>query len=464
MLFQTGLGVSIEKECLSVVYLKASFREVKLEAHAVYQLPADKALEERLTVARNMIREFLEKNHILSTDIYLSVPRDLAVLRYIELPLAVKENLRETLGYEMEKYVPFSADDVYFDCRIISEDREAGTLKMLLVAAAKDAVGPYTGLCQDLGTGISGIEISSTALTGYFSHGTVTGQAGSAAILYMAGGRIELNLVRNNLLLYSRYVEAGGDMSDLSAVVRHELELLHEDLNNEEEKPPVIFCGPPVDETFFTDPDGESLFEIQRLNFPDGRISSHELIPAYGCALKAIQKTPMNINLLPVGLRKKPSRAGYYAMLILGGLLILSLLSWGGGMIVRERLTLERLDTRIGQLSAQVAGVGEMRAQCNELEKQIDYLINLGGNRIPVLDVLRELSDIIPQSAWINSFYVSGDDVRIEGYAELASELIPLLEGSPLFGDVAFVSTITKTKDGKEKFRIGLKVKGGESR
>jgi len=171
----------------------------------------------------------------------------------------------------------------------------------------------------------------------------------------------------------------------------------------------------------------------------------------------------MDINLLPVGVRKKPGKTGYYAMLILGGLLVLSLLSWGGGVIVKARLDLERLDTKIGQLSAKVAGVGEMRAKYDKLEGQIDYLNNLGRTRVPVLNVLRDLSDIIPQSAWVNSFSVSGDDIKIEGYAESAAELIPLLEESPLFGDVAFVSTITKTKDGKERFRIGLKIRRGGS-
>ncbi|MEA3486622.1 MAG: PilN domain-containing protein [Thermodesulfobacteriota bacterium] len=463
MLFQTGLGVSIETGFLSVAYLKASFREIKLEAQAVYQLPAEKTLEERLTVARSMIRTFLEKNNILSTDIYLSVPRDLAVLRYVELPLAVKENLRETLGYEMEKYTPFSSDDVYFDCQIISEDREAGTLKALLVVVAKDAIGPYVDLCEDLGTGISGIEISSTALAGYFPRGGAVAHAGSLAVLYMAGGRMEINLVRNNLLLYSRHVAVEEDGSDLSAVVRQELELLGEGLDDGEEKLPVTFCGPRVDDNLFTRPGGENLFEIRRLDFPDGLVPSHELMPAYGCALKAIQKTPMDINLLPVGLRKKPGRAGYYAMLILGGLLVLFLLSWGGGVIVKARLDLERLDAKIVQLSAKVAGVGEMRARCDKLEGQIDYLSNLGGNRVPVLNVMRDLSYIIPQNAWVNRFSVSGDDVKIEGYAESASELIPLLEESPLFGDVAFVSTITKTRDGKERFRIGLKIKRGGS-
>jgi len=37
--------------------------------------------------------------------------------------------------------------------------------------------------------------------------------------------------------------------------------------------------------------------------------------------------------------------------------------------------------------------------------------------------------------------------------------LIPLLAASPLLKDVAFLSPITKGKDGKEKFRIGFKIR-----
>jgi len=187
VLFQTGLGISIETGFLSVVYLKASLREVQLEARAVHDLPAEKTLEERLVVARAMILSFLEDNHILSTDIYLSIPRNLALLRYVDLPLAVKENLHETLGYEMEKYTPFSADDVYFDCRIISEDREAGTLRALLVAAERDAIGPYIRLCEGLGMGVSGMEISSTALAGYFSHSGTFAHGGPSAVFIHDG-------------------------------------------------------------------------------------------------------------------------------------------------------------------------------------------------------------------------------------------------------------------------------------
>ena len=130
---------------------------------------------------------------------------------------------------------------------------------------------------------------------------------------------------------------------------------------------------------------------------------------------------------------------------------------------MHKRLELDRLNIKIEQLSARVAHVEKIRARCIVLEEQIAYLNSLGDKRVPVLDILRDLSDIIPESAWVNRLSVSGKDVKIEGYADAASDLIPLLEESPIFDAVGFVSAITKTRDGKERFRIGLKTRQGGS-
>jgi Tfp pilus assembly protein PilN len=76
-----------------------------------------------------------------------------------------------------------------------------------------------------------------------------------------------------------------------------------------------------------------------------------------------------------------------------------------------------------------------------------------------VLDVMRELTEQIPESAWLREFRLSGDAVTLTGQADSASALIPLLEESPLFTDVKFLTTIRKDRDGKEVFRIGLTLK-----
>ena len=194
-------------------------------------------------------------------------------------------------------------------------------------------------------------------------------------------------------------------------------------------------------------------------SFPRTGIPSDVLAPAYGLALKGIQKVPMDINLLPVGLRKKVSKIGYYTMFVLAGLFILSILAWGGSNILHQKRVSDKLDSEIKQLSAEVASINRTQAKLKELENKIDAINTLRQRHVPALSILRDLSKEIPEGAWLDRLTFTDKGGEIEGYADSASALIPLLAASPLLKDVAFLSPITKGKDGKEKFRIGFKIR-----
>jgi general secretion pathway protein L len=131
---------------------------------------------------------------------------------------------------------------------------------------------------------------------------------------------------------------------------------------------------------------------------------------------------------------------------------------WGGGVWMRKQQTQELLDTEISRLSSQVVGIETIEDNVNKLKAQIDYLDSLRQANLKPLNALQELSRIIPTTAWINNFHLSEDELKIDGYAASSSELVPKLDASPLFADVAFLSAITKGRNGKERFRIGLRV------
>jgi len=457
LFFQAGVGINIESDRLSIAYLKASLKGLRLAAHAVYPLEKEDPVREKTEAIRKFVGEFLMKNRILSADIFLGIPRDLTILRYIELPIAVKENLRGTLRYEMEKYVPLSVEEIYFDCQIIEEDKEAGKLKILLIAVKKELIDPYIDLANHLGAGISGIEINSTAIANYLSYKPDTPNGDTFAIVCLGNEYLELNLVREKFLNYSRCMEIDEKEVGPHSLILRELRLLRKALGQEQGPLEVVFCGT----------DADSVIELIRESEDTGLcpvklsgtgIPSDILAPAYGLALKGIQKLPTDINLLPVNLRKKAGRIGYYAMFVLSGLLILSILAWGGGGILHRKLVMNRLDSEIKRLGSEVAAVDRLQAGLKELEDRIDYVNALRRSREPVLNILRDLSREIPESAWVSRITFSDKGVEIDGYAASASDLISLLEAAPLFKDVAFLSPITKGKDGKEKFRIGFKV------
>ncbi len=55
-------------------------------------------------------------------EVVLKMPRDKVLRRLVDLPAAAAENLREVLGFEMDRHTPFNADEVYFDYRPRPQD------------------------------------------------------------------------------------------------------------------------------------------------------------------------------------------------------------------------------------------------------------------------------------------------------------------------------------------------------
>jgi Tfp pilus assembly protein PilN len=456
LLFQTSLGIDIQEDSLSMAYLKASFRGVRLTAHAVYPLEKGQSRQEKMDQIRGLTRLFLGKNRIASAGIFLGIPRYLTVLRYVELPVTVKENLRASLGYEMEKYVPFSVDKVYFDYQVIAQDKETGSIKVLLVLAKKESIEPYLALAKELGAGISGIEISSTAMANYFSYQSDTGDGNSYAIAYLNNNDLEIDFFVKYLLHYSKYVKIGDECDRLYSLILQELKTIREEVG--QSRLETVLCGPGVDGELLEQLREEEGLEVRPVDLSRTGIPSSALIPAYSLALKGIHKMRTDINLLPEEFRRRPSKFAYYTMFVLSGLLILSVLTWGGSNILLQQLHLGRLNSELDRMRSELASIDKINARCKEVEVRIDYLSSLNGSRPEVLKTIQKLTESIPKTAWIRRLAFSGKGMEIEGWGDSASELIPTLESSPFFEDVAFLSSVTRDHAGKERFRIGFKL------
>ena len=170
MLFKSGIGIDIENHRVSVACLKGSFKGIQQVAESSYPLDEGKPLSERMQDAAGFINGFIRQHRIPSIALFIGIPGHLCVHREIEFPLAVKENLRATLTYEMEKYVPLAVEDIYFDCQIVSEDKDNDRLKVMIAVVKKEDLEPYLRLSELLECGVSGIEAAPAALSNYFLH------------------------------------------------------------------------------------------------------------------------------------------------------------------------------------------------------------------------------------------------------------------------------------------------------
>ena len=79
-----------------------------------------------------LIRKFYRET---KTKLEVWLPADNALTCRVQLPAATEENLREVLGFEMERLTPFKADDVYYDGRVVGRDPQARQLDVELRVA-----------------------------------------------------------------------------------------------------------------------------------------------------------------------------------------------------------------------------------------------------------------------------------------------------------------------------------------
>jgi Tfp pilus assembly protein PilN len=461
LLFQSGLGIFIHESGLSIVYLKSSFKTTKVENQADYSLDSNKPFKERMLICADLIHDFIKSNNVESSDIFLGIPRESVILRDIEFPVAVKENLRSTLEYKIENYVPLKVENVYFDYQIIEEDKQHNRLKILLVVVQKDLLDTYFRFKDRFGIGLTGISIDSTAYVNFFTYHPSTSQEFNYVFVYETGRKnnqkLHLGVVLNKVLQYSRSVSVSLE-NDIDTILSKELRPVKEFFANYPDTVKLFYMSDSDDNIFFPHLEAREEFQIQIPDPAMAEIANPSMIPAMGLALEGVKKVPMQINLLPAILRKRPSRKVFYIMFALIGLFFISGLIWGGSKIMRQSIVLSQLNSETERLAAEIKNIDDIRDNIKNLETRIEYLDSLWRMRVPLVEVLKEVTERIPETAWLQDLNYDEKGVQIYGYADSASELISLLEASPLFSDVVFLATITRGQDGKERFRIGFKI------
>lgn len=459
MLFQDGIGLAIEESRVSAVHLKSSLKGAQVKAWAVWPVEPALPLRQKTEHLARRLKAFLGSGDLSGAGVYVGISQEKILLKEIALPLAARENIAETIRYELDRYLPLPEEDLYLDFQIIGEDRDAGRLQVLLAAVKKVDLAACMDLAAAAGIGVSGIApVAAGILDGL---GGAKGLLPDAPFALVICDQADMEIVANarRLLQAVRVLPADGGPEERSARIHHSIKALQRNRVPADQPLKLLCGGAALDEKFTEALHGaDPALGWERIEAEQLPVANWDVLGAYGLALQAFGPLPVQLNLLPPEMRKRPSRAGRYLMAGLAALAALSALGWIGSAFVHQRLVDGRLDAEIQRLDEQVRAVDHLQSEVEVLERRVHLLEGLRRQGVPALDIIRELSQTIPQSAWVREFSVQGDKVVLDGYADSASELIPLLDASARMTDVTFLSAITKGRDGKEKFRIGFTI------
>ncbi|PTN35139.1 PilN domain-containing protein [Desulfonatronum sp. SC1] len=191
---------------------------------------------------------------------------------------------------------------------------------------------------------------------------------------------------------------------------------------------------------------------LEGLGLQDGKVE--EVVPEFSRAL--LEKAPYRIALERPGVAAK-QRISLWLRVGLAVLFLLALTAYPFGGLFGKKAHLHKLEAEISRMKPQADIIAEKRSEIQDVS---DFMKDVSKNaklRPRVMELLHEMTQVLPGNAWLESFVFSQGRVRIQGRADSATSIIEAMENSPLFREVRFESPVTKSHN-KDVFQISAEV------
>lgn len=160
------------------------------------------------------------------------------------------------------------------------------------------------------------------------------------------------------------------------------------------------------------------------------------------------------LNLLPAS--ERPRQQGRYRWpLIILSLLVLLL----AALFYLQDRHLQALQSGLGPLQQQAEVARTVQTEADRLEQGWRFLYDRRLAQPSRLLLLDELTRQLPDHTWVNRLELDDGELQLQGESTHASDLIALLEASPLLQSVSFTSPVTiNPRSGKERFSVRARV------
>ena len=395
-----------------------------------------------------VLKAELESRRIRGRKARVGISRSLAVVKTLELPPVGDGNLAQMVGYELERHLPFPAEEACFDFTRLPGVKD-GPLEALVVAAERRTVDRALRRLEEADLRPVSLTVAAhdlIALLGRRSH------ADRAVWLHRAGEEVSLLLLEGRQLRLSRSLP-WTETETLGEEVRKSLTFLRwgnlaalwvsGDESRVLETSPTLSDLAPVTPPPFSPAAARAIADL-------GNRANGLALLALGAALGPRRPS---LNLLPEALRPRQFTAAQLTTIaasVITALLGLSVVFVQG---YQDQRDLSHLTQAIRALDPEVRAVERLGAELERKRRLLATVKSLEESSLKPLPLLRELTEIIPPDAWLTTLSLDAKGVELTGQAAAANQLIPLLENSPRLAKVEFASPVTKARD-KEQFRI----------
>jgi Tfp pilus assembly protein PilN len=362
-------------------------------------------------------QDFLQQHGQKHLSATVLLPRREVIVRLASMPGVSRKDIPGALAFQIDSMHPYGDEAVSFAWS------RADVNTVLVGIIRKDVLDEYIALFQAAGIPVSGFTFSASAIY-------------SALRLYGAPPR-------NFLVMHAEadgegVVEIYGE-SDSRPVFSAEFDL-----------PPARAAGLARAELRLSNAAAGTLDSI--LPLPVNVVTVSPAVYATGLAALARLQAPF-ANLLPIENRTVHSRARLIPTLLLGLALISVAAAWFAYWQFRDEWYLAKLESQIAQIQQTAMRADAIDRRTADHRNRVLLLDDYRKRAQNDIEIMAELSRILPPTAWASAVEITQDTVVIAGEAEQAAPLLKLIDASPLFRNSEFSMGFSHIQNG-EGFRI----------
>ena len=173
----------------------------------------------------------------------------------------------------------------------------------------------------------------------------------------------------------------------------------------------------------------------------------------------------VKINLLPIKSELRRKALIEHIVLLVLCVSLVFILSWfvqtsvnHQKEVLQQEITQTKLE--IKKLTAEAGEIEKFKKQKQELERKLGIIQNLNTKKSGPVEILDQLSLIIPEKAWITSLKNSGNSLSLDGVAvdnPTIATFMKKLQSSQYFDNVVLL--LAQKSGAFHKFTIKCKIK-----
>jgi Tfp pilus assembly protein PilN len=444
-----ALGVYMEENRLTLAQVRQNLSDIQLVTWTHFPIDFETMAE-----LAHDVQEIVSDWGLESCPVSLAVSPHLGFFRRVSLPRAAAENLAKVVAYEMDRFLPFPADQLYYAFQILAETETE--IHLMLMAVPRDRVEACLGLLRAATLRPVSVEPAPMAAGNVFA---LSGRPLPASWLLLhleesafeltnlQGGKIKELVQRRHLQgkelsqailaqvdrlmaagpapkMLGVYGHSGADVK-LGAIKKHELDVIYP------HHTPIKGLTPEV--------------------------GSEGALPALGAGLSCLGKS-LEVNLLPPEGRARVRRGRFSVTTTLLLVFVSLAVLFGASAMLHKRIELYRINRQISGLTREAKEVEALLRESQALAKQMESLRKIGETPNKLV-VLKNLTGLIPNNTWLINLRLSKQNVDLGGMSISASDLIPLLDTSGFLNKTEFASPIVTDANKFEHFKIKAEFK-----